>query len=117
MRSKAGSSPTLPAFVLRTLQGGNMETHTATEHSEAMTLKVTRAEARLARARAELEKADAELAPVEAAHLASGDGFVGEFLLLLRHKASAAFRAVGRAEDALADAKARAEAPTLPGME
>jgi hypothetical protein len=79
--------------------------------------KVTRAEAALTRAKGRLEDAEGALAPLEAEHLADGDGYVGEYLLRARHDVDVAARSVTRMADALADAKGRLTHPTLPGLE
>jgi hypothetical protein len=88
-----------------------------TTYAEHLAQNVTKAQAALGRARARLADAEAELDPAEAEHLAEGDGFVGEYLLRLRHAVDVADRSVVRAEAALADARGRLEAPTLPGLE
>jgi multidrug resistance efflux pump len=79
--------------------------------------KVSRAEAALARAKARLGDAEGALAPMEAEHLADGDGYVGEYLLRARHDVDVATKSVARMEDAVADAKGRLAHPTLPGLE
>jgi hypothetical protein len=79
--------------------------------------RVSRAEAALSRAQARLLDAEGHLAPMEAEHLAEGDGYVGEYLLRARHDVDVAARSVTRMEDALADAKGRLAHPTLPGLE
>jgi hypothetical protein len=79
--------------------------------------RVSRAEAALTRARDRLQDAECALAPLEAEHIADGDGYVGEYLLRARHDVDVAARAVERRAEALADARGRLAHPTLPGMD